>query len=304
MRWVLGAAGALALMAATYLAMRPRLTRPVLRVGVQVRSGSAGHDAIAAGAALALEDRDERAGPFRVSLVREDVFAGKVSSKVWMPGLAQVPEAWTAEDGTTLIPPDFDGLADGIAAWANARGLRRVALPTSPRLVKFVPDSNSNYASLGPGQSLGQYLEKRMSTSDFIWPPKNVELPIEALVRLAVDARPDLIVLEGNECPARPLRDAGYTGPLFISDDSLDMSNPDLEGCLMLLAPLKPSPPDFRRRHPHPFAWAGYRGALRFLDALDEGTPPEELCFPSIFDDLVEAPRVYELRKGRFVASK
>lgn len=299
MRWVVAVVGALALMATAWLGLRERLTRPVLRVGIQLRDGGVGDDAVMKGVALALDERDGRGGRFRVEVFPQLVHFSKTHHKMWMPGL-DVPGERQDESGAPLIDPDLDAQAERILDWSKARGLRRVALPTSWRHSPTKVNANSSYASLGQRPSLGEALEKRMPASDLHW---SQERDPERLIRWTLEARPDLVVLEDAPGLVAEIRAAGYGGALFISSfNQADLKG--LDGCLAVLSPLKPTPPDFVRRHPHPFAYAGYRAALRFLDALDDGTPPEELCFPSIFDDLVDAPRVYELQNGRFVAKQ
>jgi len=91
MRWVVAAVGALVLAAGVYLGLRPRWTRPVLRVGIDFKAGSVESEALAAGVALAFNDRDERAGPFRVTAVRADPLASKRHFRIPLPGLQSVP---------------------------------------------------------------------------------------------------------------------------------------------------------------------------------------------------------------------
>src|SRR5688572_31753993 len=86
MRWLLGVIGALALLAAAWLGLRERWTRPVLGVALQPRTGSSEDAAAAEGVALALEDRDERGGRFRVvtvSRAKEAAPNSKTISKLW-----------------------------------------------------------------------------------------------------------------------------------------------------------------------------------------------------------------------------
>jgi hypothetical protein len=154
--------------------------------------------------------------------------------------------------------------------------------------------STSARALKGPW-NLARALEEKLPSTQLLRPPEGVED-----ARWTAEARPDLVVLDVVPGLVDDLRAAGYAGPIFLSSfNQVDLRG--LDGCLAVLSPLKPAPPEFR--HPHPFAYAGYRAALRLLDALDEapGAEPEELCVPWIFNELRGEPRVYEVRGGRFV---
>jgi hypothetical protein len=118
-------AGALALLAGFYLALRPRWSRPILRVGLNARAGNAEDAAIAAGVRMALDERDERGGRFRVAAVRHDLSYSKKHFKIWMPGL-DVPGERKDESGAPLIDAEPDAQAERILEWAKARGVRRM----------------------------------------------------------------------------------------------------------------------------------------------------------------------------------
>jgi hypothetical protein len=332
MRWAVALLGAAALLAAGGLGLRPRLKRPVLRLGVVLREAHPEDEAVAAGVALALEERDHRGGRFLIKVQPVSAQAnggayGSLGAPLTVPGLHRLPPLWTDADGGFLTPASLAGEVEALLAWARRRGLSRLVLPGHRRSVFSVSvpldNSNNSYAELGLRARAKNILWAKAAASCLQplepWAPKHLRFWPGEEADLVRAARPDLVFLEdlGDTDPLKivdGLRAGGFEGPIVLSartlEAFLDAGRPAFDGCLVALAPVKPSPPDFLRRLPaeagpfaHPFAYPGYRAALRLLDALDanpKADPASRLSSSRpVFEDLCDAPAVYELRNGR-----
>jgi hypothetical protein len=290
MRWLFPILGTFALTGGFYMALAPRVFRPVLRVALELEPGNPDDDARAAGLALAIEDREERAGRWRLATAHQTrqpngalVFP-KPRAHTMIHGL-EAPHTLPGPEGPLLRVHGKAG-ETFLSTWMKARGLERLA--------EFGPDYNSNYASLGAGPPNPRALQRANEV---------------------IQARPEVVVLYGWLGPGpeefKALRAAGFSGPVFLGMGWI--STPSLggfEGALIILSPLMPVPPEFQRRHPHPFAYTAYRGALTYFDALDAERQADPLDLArnlwggSVFDLYRDEPRVYEVRNGRLEPSK
>src|SRR5688572_28699517 len=136
MRWLVAALGTIGLAGGIYLGLEPRLRRPELRVALNLRVGDAADAALAAGVALALEDRDERAGRFRVKTAHQTHAPGRgvvpnPRAHTMMYGL-QLPALLRAEGSDAPLYWPRDTLTiDAIRAWMAREGLTRLTVAPS-----------------------------------------------------------------------------------------------------------------------------------------------------------------------------
>lgn len=288
MRWLLAILGGLALAGGFYMALAPRVFRSVLRVALELEPGNPDDDARAAGLALAIEDREERAGRWRLATAHQTrqpngalVFP-KPRAHTMLHGL-DAPLSFQGPEGPLLPVRPLERTA-AIQAWMKGRGLEcLVELRSSYGSFGMIDDESPNALS---GEGPGEVLQ----------------------------SRPDAVVLVGlgsHEKNFKALRDAGFQGPVFFGTRWISMSYLlTFDGAFIVLAPALPAPSEFRKRHPHPFAWAAYRGALVFFDALDAERQADPLDLArhlwggSVFDLYRDEPRVYEVRNGRLEPSK
>ncbi len=286
MRWFVALLGAALLVAGSWLTLR--LTRrPELRVALNLRTGDPDDAALAAGVDLALEEREFGAGRYRLKTAHQSI-----QGNSWWNAVKPTPGAHTMLHGVER--PDFLPGPDGplltvhaqrkeelIRAWMRGRNLERFA--------QYDPLSGSSGIRL-----------KRPDDPD----------------HEVLESRPDAVLLHSyygaDAAELQRLRAAGFQGPIFLSfglrwSGAPPPSLPALEGARFVLAPLKPAPPDFLRRHPHPFVYAGYLGTLRYLDALDRSPNADfydlarRVGEPPIFDTLLGEPRIFVVRNGRLV---
>jgi len=287
MRWMVAALGAIGLAGGIYFGLQ-RVKRPVLRVALEWEASNADDGACAAGLELALDERDYRAGSFRLAS----------GHQIWHPNSRNLefptPRAHTMMYGVErpqylpgpdgpLLMVDAQRSEEVIRAWMRERNLERFA-----RYDPFSGNLGIRLRHPDPGHEV-------------------------------LESRPDVVLLYSyygiDAGEFQRVRAAGFQGPIFLSFSprwfgawSLSLSG--LEGARFVLAPLKPAPPDFHRRHPHPFAYAGYRGTMRYLDALDADPAGNPLQIvrgferASIFDELLDEPRIFEVRGSRLEPSK
>ena len=146
MRWLTPILGAIGLLAATYLGLRPRLKRPVLRIALQLKHGDPDDQALADGLARAIEERDARAGRWRLETGHQyergmSVDFPEPRAHLMLYG-AHWPGLLTGSSGERLLRLDVRTQLTRAEAWAVERNLPRVE-------VGDLHDYNSNYASLG-----------------------------------------------------------------------------------------------------------------------------------------------------------
>jgi hypothetical protein len=285
MRWLVAALGVIGLAGAVYFGLEPRLRRPVLRIAINQRFLNADDQALAEGIALALDERDFRAGRYRVATAHQVYGPGGGNLEIPTPrahtmlyAMESLPALRAEGDERTLVSVNKQRETEAIRAWMRDRGLSRVEAVGLVRLLRTAETS------------------------------EDLQDPFAAWLQAN---RPDVLYYRGNRFPSdlhQRLRAAGYKGAVFISSGSVaEAAVPPAETCYVVLAPLKSAPPDFLRRHPHPFAYVGYRGTLRYLDALDADIQADPIQLArnlprsSAFDDLQEEPRVYEIKAGLFV---
>lgn len=289
MRWLPLLLGALVFAGGFYVALAPRVFRPVLRVALELEPGNPDDDARAAGLALAIEDREERAGRWRLAAAHQirqpngALSFPKPRAHTMLHGL-DAAHSLQGPEGPLLSPRPLERTA-AIQAWMKGRGLERLVELRSDYMGSFgmIDDEARGVPSgRGPGEVL--------------------------------QSRPDAVVLGGVGSHAKnfkALKEAGFQGPVFFGTRWISMSYLlTFDGAFIVLAPALPAPPEFRTRHPHPFAWAAYRGALVYFDALDADRQADPLDLArnlwggSVFDLYRDAPRVYEVRNGRLEPSK
>jgi len=278
MRWLLPLLGALGLLAGTYLGLRPRLNRPVLRIALQLKPGDPDDQALAEGLARAIEERDARAGRWRLETGHQyerglTVDFPEPRAHLMLYG-AHWPGLLTGSNGERLSRVDARTQLAVIKAWASSKRVE----------IGDLYDYNSNYASLGLGP-ISQHVRNEVTH--------------------IVCADPDVVFLcswGGVDIEhVAALRAAGFSGPLFVS--ALGVSNlSGFEGAFVVLSPLKPPPPGFSS----PFAYTGYAAGIRLFDALDANplADPLQIAGGAVLTELEDAPRIYEVRNGRLEPSK
>ncbi|HEX7897739.1 MAG TPA: hypothetical protein VF950_08250 [Planctomycetota bacterium] len=309
MRWLVATLGVLGLAGAIYFGLEPRLRRPELRVALYLRPSDPDQAALAAGVALAIEERDERAGRYRVKAAHQ-IIQTDGSVDIPRPGPhtllygLEMPLHWSS-DGPAL-PVDASREATILLAWMRDRNLTRLALP------------------LPPPRPVGAAARKQPPSPRQAWTPSELELAAPAFhvetIAFEMTARnrdgwaaeilatrPDVVHLPSRFYGVRrALESAGFQGPVFAASESARENLYAIQDHLIVLAPLGTSPPpDFLSRHAHPYAYAGYRATLRYLDVLDTNPKADFTAvakFPlwSGFDDLQLEPRVYRVHAGRF----
>ena len=276
MRGVLAALAVLGLTAALCLGLRSVLHRPPLRVALELREGDPDDAALAAGVALAIEERDGAAGPWRVSAAHQIRDPGGMvlfpipRAHTMLFGL-QLPGYLPGPTGPLLsVAPSREESI--IREWMRGRGLERLAV--------LDPHSFQG-GSASPSDPIAHVLGDR---------PDVILMRSTFGVRLS-----DL----------QDLRKTGFQGPLFLGWRAA-WSWPKAigqDGDYQVLAPMKAPPPGFR--HPHPFAYVGYRGAMRYFDALDKDPKVNPLGLAAstygygLFHDVCDEPRIYIVRNGR-----
>jgi hypothetical protein len=291
MRWLVATLGALGLAGGVYLGLQPRLSRPVLRIALNLRPEDPDDAALAAGVALALEDRNDRAGRWRLKTAHQTVRAkGKVEiprpcAHTMLVGL-ESPEDLVDGDARRLFPVSAADEAERILEWMKSRGLGRI--DTLVRTRAALPLTHRAEAA---GIAIG-----RIKGGDAQTDP--VYIPF-----LGGSRPPGFYVRYHQVDPSR--------GPVFLSGGGLSMADlPGLEGCYVVLATLRPAPPDFARRHPHPLAYVAYRGALRAFDALENRPDADPVAVAgswgsgSAYHDLQEQAVLYQILGGRLEPSK
>lgn len=276
MRGVLAVMAVLGLIAAVYLGLRPLLHRPPLRVALELKEGDADDAALAAGVALAIEERDGAAGPWRVSAAHQIRHAGGLV-------LFPTPPAHTMLYG--LKPPEY------------------LPGPAGPLL----PLTRSEEEALIREWMRGRDL-KRLSFHDPHTFERGFSDPLDPIA-VVLKEQPDVILMHPTlgvrVSDVQELRKAGFQGPLFLGWRAAWFWPQAIgqDGDYHVLAPLKSPPSGFR--HPHPFAYVGYRGALRYFDALDKDPKVNALGLAasfyghSLFQEMRERPRIYRVRDGR-----
>jgi hypothetical protein len=254
----------------------------VLRVALELRPSNIGDEALAAGVALAIDERDERAGRWKVRAAHQVLNPNgsrtipRPGAHVMVPGL-RMPRVLGTEE--ILLPPARE--KEALLAWMAGAG----------------------YARLGGYGRLTLKQDRRRPSG---------AAPAAEIVDYILSDAPDVVLLGwGPPTLLGRLRESGFQGPVFLEWGSLFESRlAAYEGFRLLLSPLRPPPADFAGRHPHPNAYAGYRAALRYFDVLDSSpaADPLELALkirPSEgYLDLRDEPRVYEVRNGRPEPSK
>jgi hypothetical protein len=307
MRWLVAALGVVGLAGGVYFGMAPRFRRSELRVALNLRPADPDDAALAEGVGLAIEERDERAGRYRLKTAHQTVQANGLIDRphpcahTMLYGLERHGQPLVDAGSTRLLLPPGDEQARILLEWMRSRGLKRLSLPLS------------GYSGPAPKKGRGRErgdVERAapaagIETSVFITRGKDAEgVAAEILV-----TRPDAVLLSSrfpfsSAALIARLREQGFDGSVFLWASRLrNDPMPDLEGGLGVLAPLKPAPAGFR--HPHPFAYVGYRGALDYLDVLDANPQMDPLDaakreYAAAFEALRDEPRVYELKGGRF----
>lgn len=325
MRWLLGFIAAAIVLLTVGWILRARHARELLRIGVLVVEDEPESAALLEGAARALEDRDGRAGRWRVELVPHHLYAEGATSRrpfdARIPGL-QESRMWTAPDGTPLVPSAPAEEAALILQWAKRRGLRNLCVPGfdseehraiehSISVLGAVPLGQPMFpvasALRGGAAAQGLVLERRpwdcVHSCLPLGPGPSPEL--QNLDLLVVENMPCRLPQHGRLASVSGLRAGGFRGPVFIAahvlDQILDVNPASADECFVVLSPLKPSPPAFQGSHP--YVYAGYRAAVRFFDLLDADskTDPRTVTAPSVFEELREPARLYRIRKGALV---
>lgn len=294
MRGLIASLAVAGILAALVFTLGPRLRPPTLRVALNVDVTSPEDAALVEGVAAAFEEREGRAGRWRVATAHQlirpvgGLEIPKPCAHTMLRGLEK-PYSLRSPDGTDLFPI-LDALeeSDLISAWGRERGLKRIWERYDLRPV--------------PGKKIPR-------VRHFGYDPDLVAVGI-------LETGPDIVLLHGGyggmiDVLLARFRSVGFDGPVFLPSRLLMWNTlTSYDGTRVVLARLKPAPPAFVERHPHPFAYVAYRGTLDYLDALDRnrGANPLELA-PAVvpssaFRELLDEPRVYEIRGGRLEPSK
>jgi len=301
MRWLVAALGVIGLACGVYFGLEPRLRRPVLRVALNLRDNHPDDAGLAAGVDLALDARDFRVGPYRLSTAHQRVQPNGVLSipapcaHTLLPGLApDLVLSLEAGDPPLILPLPAQE-AEAVEAWAKDRGWTCVVLSF--------------------GREAGDFLQHSKGLQAITLRPTGTR---DELVAKVLGLRPDLIFVDDllswlwlpDDLHAR-IRRGGFAGQLFLRAALLALDPPrSFEGYRAVLASMRHAPPDFLRRfpgHSSPFVYAGYRATeryLRFVELNPDAHPVElarELMNSSIFHELRGAPAIYEVKEGRFV---
>jgi hypothetical protein len=186
-----------------------------------------------------------------------------------------------------------------LLAWMRDRSLTRLALLSPPLAKRAPPRDPSELERAAPSFQV-QTIWIVLTAPDLDGRAAEILATRPDAVHLPIPRR-DLYGMR------RALKKIGFEGPVFASTESARGNLFVLEDHLVVLAPLRTAPPsEFLSRHAHPFAYAGYRGTLRYLDALDADPKADPMTvartFPrsSGFDSLQVEPKVYQVRAARF----
>src|SRR5688572_14497352 len=130
MRWMIPLLGALGLFGAAYLGLRPRLKRPVLRIALELTPGCPDDQALAEGLTRAIEERDARAGRYRLETAHQfrrglNVEFPEPRAHLMLYG-AHGPGILIGANGERLLRVDVQRQRARAETWAAERRLRRV----------------------------------------------------------------------------------------------------------------------------------------------------------------------------------
>jgi hypothetical protein len=328
-RWGLGFLIVAGMGGAGYAVLRPRVDRPTLVVGSYLPKDDPISRAIGEGVRRALEERDGRGGGFKVSYEAvpipeswrvqnatcraEDSPADDSNSNyaalglrmpgIILPGLGRTEIVAWPSDGGLLVPLRLE--EDGRRAGAAIRALRKTAAVVSCHSSR-PPEKPVHFHSGGNVDDAA--VACLAETPALAFPLSRRGLPerlLEETVLRVLESRPDLVYVDFKDWPhvVRTLRELGYAGDVIIPSARLGKDPGEAEGCLTVLSRLRPA-------SPHPFAAAGYRSCMRYLDALDRtgaGTPKAarrafEACIPydPFLDPGLAELGVYRIRAGGF----
>lgn len=291
MRWLVALLGAAALVAGAWVSLL--LTRRAeLRIALNLRPGDPDDAALAAGVDLALEEREFGAGRYRLKAAHQTV-----QPNAWSPSRPD-PCAHTmlyGLDSPATLPVEGDGRAFlGVNALLEEQVIRGWMQHRSLERLEQVAWWTFNMPRSG--------IQRRL--------PEEDPDPPDEVTEWIREKRPDLIRISsvGGISLLHDIRKAGFGGPVFMNGNIVSGKDlPSLTGCRVILAPLAP-PSDFLRLHTHPFAYVGYRGMLRYLDALDSSPDADfaalarESGHPPTIDLLLGEPRIFVVRDGRLVS--
>jgi hypothetical protein len=328
-RWGLGLLIVAGMGGAGYAVLRPRVNRPTLVVGSYLPKDDSLSRAIGEGVRRALEERDGRGGGFKVSYEAvsipeswrvqnatcqaEDSPADNSNSSyanlglrvpgIILPGLGRTEIVAWPSDGGLLAPLRLE--EDGRRAAAAIRALRKTAAVVSCHTPR-PPEKPVHFHSGGNVDGAAAVFLTQAPA--FAFPLSRRGLPeklVEETVLHLLESRPDLVYVDFKDWlhVVRTLREFGFAGDMLIPSARLGKDPGEAEGCLTILSLLRPSAS-------HPFAAAGYRSCMRYLDALDRtgaGTPKAarrafEACIPydPFLDPGLAELGVYRIRAGGF----
>lgn len=300
MRWIMGILGAGALLAGMYFTL-PKIRPPELSVLLNTRKGNANDAAFEEGFRRAVHERNGMAGAYTILTEPSSVNVG-------LPGhdLRDLPplEGWIT---AALIVE-----AELIARDLEARGLKRLLSPFTAAPRSPPPRAGAPAVS-GPRYTVTDVLQDNPGVALLRKSPSG---PPEDVVTLLLADAPEAFLLEHRgsygghwkDLPQR-LRERGFTGPVYVAGRDLVPNGPPLnklEGARVVLARLKPAPPEFA----HPFTYVAYTGARAYFDLIDarpRDNPADlasELRGTSIFDLLRGEPALLDIREGALVSPK
>ena len=312
MRWLVALVGAAALLLASWWVLRLRWSRTELRVALNLRPGDPDDMALSAGVNLALDERDFRAGRYRLKTAHQTVQPnGRLSipnpgAHTMLYGLRPVQILRAEGSETPLFRLDAVRECRLLLAWARTQGRKRVVVV----LRRFPPDLEPDFLPLPPREPLAVALEQEGPGAGLEATTLNID-PDAGLLRSEED-----LVFVTTHVQYSPdflprLRRGGFEGPIFLAAALLTgIPHPLLargEGGRVFLAAMAPLPPDFLRRHAHPLAYLGYLGTRRYLDDLDAEPTADPYKVAqkrqraTLSEELLAEPRIFVIRNGRLV---
>lgn len=292
--WLLGLLAAAAMIGGGWFALRNVLFSPTVIV-VLMRDGDAHTvpaNALFRGAAFALEEREGRAGKFKVRLVQEAPEpSNSPGTAAWIGGSEVMnlknnyaPISFSAyevipwEQGGYPITPGAVQIGANAATWIKRKIGPRVALITD-REIQATPFISKGFITAAKELNLEILRE--------------VEAAHKDLVAEILQSRPDAVFYTGETAPYgttfklfSALRQNGFKGALVAGDAHPEVSflatRPDLVEGSFLVSPFAPAPADLAARMgtvPGPHVTAGYFAMKTALETLDQANSiePEEL---------------------------